>query len=95
MKTVVSGPITRDVLANADLIAGITPTTLLVNDVQPQPSVAVPLEVMPVCRMLDIDAAVRQRNYSLCQAAEAAIITDGNEHLARIAKSYGLAVYEE
>lgn len=95
MKVAVSGRITRAVLDNADLIGGFTPTVLLVNDVQPQPNVGLPLEVMPICRMLDEDAAVRQRNYSLCQAAEAAIITDENEHLARIARSYGLPVYEE
>ena len=95
MKTVISGTITHNTLADAALMAGIEPTVLLVNDKQPQPSVGLPVEVMPVCRMLDAEPAVRQRNYSLCQAADAAIITDGNEHLARIARSYGLPVYEE
>lgn len=96
MRTIISGPVTADTLDLADLIAGITPTSYVTNGLWPTPTLPPGgyVDTQPLEAKLG-SMAETQRNYSLCQHADAAIIVGGNEHLASVARQYGLLVYEE
>lgn len=96
MRTIISGPVNDDVLASASLLFGIEPTSYVTNGLWPAP-------VLPPGGYVDIhplDAklgrlAEEARDFTLCQHADAAIIVGGNDHLARVARQYGLLVHEE
>lgn len=94
MRTIISGRVTMRHIADADLIAGIVPTSFVTNGESEPPAAAkLPCEVMPICPKLP-EAGERQRNYTLCQSADALICRGENNHLVNIARQYGLLVYE-
>lgn len=95
MKTVLSGRVTAADIADAELIADITPTSFLVHDRQPAPPAELGLttEVFPICKMRDEDGAILARHYTLANAGEALICVGRNDHLVSLARRYGLKVY--
>lgn len=97
MRTIISGPVTDDVLFSADLIGGITPTSYVTNGLWKAPTLPPGgyVDIQPIESKLGQELGEPARDYSLCQSADAAIIVGGNPHLARVARQYGLLVYEE
>lgn len=92
MRTIIHGRVTPDTLANADLIAGITPTSMVTMGAKPD--LDLPLTVFPPCDKLG-EMAVPARDYTLVQNADAAIVVGRNPHLVQVARQYGLPVYQE
>lgn len=96
MKTVISGPVTADVIDRASLLMGIVPTSFVTNGRSTPPiGLDLEVEVYPVCKMLGLDLGVIARDWTLANNADAAIIVGGNDHLADCLRKYGLPVYEE
>jgi hypothetical protein len=95
MRVIISGRVTRQHLEDAELLAGITATCLLMNDERKPPELGLPVEVMPICKMHGEDTAIPQRNYSLAQAGDALICVGRNDHLVKLCEKYGLPVYQE
>ena len=93
MKTIISGPVTQSHIDDADLMAGITPTSYITNGLSTPPVSKLVTTVMPICPMLP-DAGERQRNYTMCLHADALIVAGPNEHLVQCAKRNNLPVYE-
>lgn len=96
MRTIISGPVTADTLADAEMFAGIEPTSFVTNDQQSGPPAECGLStnVFPICRRLG-KLGEAARDYTLCQNADACIVVGGNDHLVRIATQYGLPVFEQ
>ncbi len=94
MRTIISGPVNRDHLDMADLMAGILPTSLVTNGAPaPGADLGLPATCFPICQrlgMLGEDA----RDYTLVQNADALIVVGGNDHLIKIARQYRLPVFE-
>lgn len=95
MKVICSGRVTRQHLADAELLAGITATSIIVNDQRPAPNLGLPVEVMPICKMHPEESAIPQRDYTLAQAGEALICVGRNDHLVKLCEGYGLPVYHD
>ena len=97
MRTIISGPVDDDVLSSADLIGGITPTSYVTNGLWKTPGLPPNgwVDIHPIDSKLGRALGEPARDYTLCQHADAAIIVGGNEHLASVARQYGLTVYEE
>lgn len=94
MRTIISGRVTAADVSDADLLGGIVPTSFITNGESfPPKGVDLPHEVMPLCPMLP-DIGERQRNYTMCQRADALIVEGENEHLLKVARQYKLAIYE-
>lgn len=94
MRTIISGPVTADHLADAELMAGITPTSFVTNGRQvPDADLGLPVACYPICQRLGMlgEAA---RDYTLCQNADALVVAGGNEHLVAVAHQYHLPVFE-
>lgn len=94
MRTIISGPVQADHLGLADLMADIVATSLVTNGA-PIPSIELGLPVVcypidPMLGALGEDA----RDYTLCQNADALIVAGQNDHLVKIARQYGLPVFE-
>ena len=94
MRTIISGRVTAEHLADAELLAGITPTSLLANDLTPIPKTDLDVQVLPVCRLQPEESRERARNYTLVHNADALICVGRNDHLVALAKRYDLLVYE-
>lgn len=96
MRTIIYGPVTADTLADAEMFAGIQPTSFVINDEQagPPAECGKPTDVFPICKRLGILGAAA-RDYTLCQNADACIVVGGNDHLVRVAMQYGLPVFEQ
>lgn len=94
MRTVITGEIEPHHLEDAEFMCGIVPTVFLTNGDSVPPISKVPVDVMPPCPMLPGELGVHQRNYTLCLQADALISVGGDPHLVRIARKYGLQVYE-
>lgn len=93
MRTIISGPVTDDDIDSADLIAGITPTSYVTNGESSPPLTVLPEKVFPIDKKLSVfgeDA----RDYTLCQNADALIVSGYNPHLVQVARRYGLPVYQ-
>jgi hypothetical protein len=93
MRTIVSGKVTLQDIADADLIAGIVPTSFITNGKSTPPASQLPTEVMPICPMLP-DAGERQRDWTMCLHADALIVSGGNDHLVNCARKSKLLIYE-
>lgn len=92
MRTIISGPATRDTLDSADLISGITPSAIVTNGATPDLGLPVTVfKVDPKLGSLGEDA----RDYTLVQNADALVLVGDNDHLLKLAQEYGLAVYQE
>jgi hypothetical protein len=95
MRVIISGPVTADHLADAELLAGITPTSYVTNGLTDPPrSNRLPVETYPVCPMQPEETRVRARNFTLAQNADALICVGENDHLVSLARNYDLLVYE-
>ena len=95
MRVILSGPVTADHLADAELMAGITPTSFVTNGLSHPPrGNRLPVAVMPICMMQPVETRVQARNYSLVQNADALICVGENDHLVLRARDYGLLIYE-
>ena len=95
MRVILSGPVTADHLADAELMAGITATSFVTNGLSHPPRGSrLPVEVRPICMMQPVETRVQARNYSLVQNADALICVGENEHLVSRARDYDLLVYE-
>lgn len=95
MRVIIHGPVTADHLADAELMAGITPTSFVTNgQSHPPRGSRLPVEVMPICMMQPVETRVQARNYSMVQNADALICVGENDHLASRAHHYNLIVYE-
>ena len=95
MRVILSGPVTAEHLADAELMAGITPTSLVTNGLSHPPrGNRLPVEVMPICPMQPVETRVRAREYTLVQNADALICADYNPGLVSLARNYDLLVYE-
>lgn len=95
MRVILSGPVTADHLADAELLAGITPTSYVTNGLTDPPrGNRLPVETYPVCPMQPVETRVRARNFTLAQNADALICVGENDHLVSLARKYDLLVYE-
>lgn len=95
MRVILSGPVTADHLADAELMVGITPTSFVTNGLSHPPRGSrLPVEVMPICMMQPVETRVQARNYSLVQNADALICVGENDHLVSRARDYDLLIYE-
>ena len=95
MRVIISGPVTADHLADAELMAGITPTSFVTNGLSHPPRGSrLPVEVMEPCMKQPAETRVRAREYSMVQNADALICVGENVHLVSLARNYDLLVYE-
>lgn len=94
MRTIISGPVTADHLADAELMAGITPTSFVTNGLSAPPTKTLPAEVFPLCDKQPEETRERARNYTLVQNADALVCAGRNDHLVSLARNYDLTVYE-
>lgn len=95
MQVILYGPVTADHLADAELLAGITPTSYVTNGLTDPPrGNRLPVETYPVCPMQPEETRVRARNFTLAQNADALVCVGENDHLVSLARKYGLLVYE-
>lgn len=95
MRVILHGPVTADHLADAELMAGITPTSFVTNGLSHPPRGSnLPVEVMAPCMKQPAETRIRAREYSMVQAADALICADYNPGLVLLARDYDLLVYE-
>lgn len=94
MRVILSGPVTAEHLADADLMAGITPTSFVTNDLSTPPASRLQTEVYPICMMQPEETRVRAREYTLVQNADALVLVGHNPRLVALAERYDLLVYE-
>ncbi len=97
MRTIIYGDVTDETLDEADLLGGITPTSYVTNDDWTPPLSVLPVDVHPIDRKLG-ELGRAARNYNLAMNADAAIIVAGCDRdaaqMLRVARQYGLVVYE-
>lgn len=95
MRVIIHGPVTADHLADAELMAGITPTSFVTNGLSHPPRGSnLHVEVMAPCMKQPAETRIRAREYSMAQAADALICADYNPDLVSLARDYDLLVYE-
>jgi hypothetical protein len=94
MRTIISGQVTQDHLDDADLLAGISPTSYVTNGLSTPPASQLRTDAMPICMMQPEYSRVQARNYTLVENADALICVGENPHLVELARNYGLDVYE-
>lgn len=95
MRVILHGPVTADHLADAELMAGIVPTSFVTNGLsEPPRGSRLPVEVMEPCMKQPAETRIRAREYSMVQAADALICADYNPGLVSLAHHYDLLVYE-
>lgn len=94
MRTVISGPVTRDHLDLADIMVGILSTSLVTNGApSPRADLDLPVACYPIDQRLG-ELGEIARDYTLCLNADAVIIVGKNKHLAEIARQYNLPIFE-
>ena len=95
MRVIISGPVTADHLADAELMAGIVPTSFVTNGLSHPPrGNRLSVEIMEPCMKQPAETRVRAREYSMVQNADALICVGENVHLVSLARNYDLLVYE-
>lgn len=95
MRVILHGPVTADHMADAELMAGITPTSFVTNGLSHPPRGSrLPVEVMEPCMKQPAETRIRAREYSMVQNADALICADYNPGLVSLARNYDLLVYE-
>lgn len=94
MRTIISGRVTAEHIADAELLAGIVPTSFVTNGQSQPPAGNLPCDVYPICLKQPEDTRERARNYTLVHNADALICAGGNDHLVGLARDYDLLVYE-
>lgn len=93
MKTILWGKVDQRHLDDADLIAGITPTSFITDGTWVGWS-ELPIEVRPVCPMQPEETRLIANYYGLVLYADALICVGHCPDLVAIAKRYALIVYE-
>ena len=93
MKVFISGPITEQDLADADMLMGIVPTEFLTNGVHHPPASDIPVTVYPPDPMHSEDSRVQSAIVRAAVAADAAIVTDNNAAVLKACALFGLQVY--
>jgi len=93
MRVIISGKVTQQDIDDADMLAGIVPTSYVTNGKSTPPASQLPTDVMPICPKLP-DAGERQRDWTMCLNADALIVAGGNDHLVQCARRFNLPVYE-
>lgn len=93
MRVILWGKVDQRHLDDADLMAGITPTSYVTNGDWRGWSDK-PVDVYPVCKMQPETTRHLANHYTLVHNADALICVGKNEHLVGLAKRYGLPVYE-
>lgn len=87
-----SAKVIREAVEAAALFAGIHPTSIVVNDrLTPPAALGLPVDCYPVCKKAG-ESAVRGRNYTLAQNADALIALDDCDdtlHLIRVCRLPG------
>lgn len=94
MRVIISGPVTQDHLDDADLMAGITPTSYVTNGLSTPPASKLQVDEHPLCMMQPEYSRERARDYTLVHNADALVCVGDNQHLVDLARSYDLLVYE-
>ncbi len=95
MRTIISGPVTQQHLDDAELMAGITPTSYVTDGLSHPPrGSSLSVEVHPICPMQPKETRERAREYTLVQNADALICADHKPGLVSLAHHYDLLVYE-
>lgn len=94
MRVILSGLVTEDHLEDADLMAGISPTSFVTNGRSTPPMMGLHTDVYPVCSKQPQETAEIARDYTLVQNADALVCVGHNPHLVELARSYGLDVYQ-
>lgn len=94
MRTIISGPVTPEHLTLADLMAGISATSLVTNGApNPSASLGLPVECHPIDQRLG-ELGPMARDYTLCLNADALVVVGHNPHLVGIARQYNLPIFE-
>ena len=95
MRVILHGPVTADHMADAELMAGIVPTSYVTNGLsEPPRGNRLSVEIMEPCMKQPAETRVRAREYSMVQNADALICVGENVHLVSLARNYDLLVYE-
>lgn len=94
MRTIISGPVTDDTLATAEMF-GIEPTSYVTDGHSTPPFSTLSTTVYPRCKKLPGDTGKLARDYTLVQNADALVLAGEDDHLLAVAHTYGLAVYQE
>lgn len=95
MRVIIHGPVTVEHLVDAELMAGITPTSFVTNGLSHPPrGRSLPVEVMEPCMKQPAETRIRAREYRMVQNADALICADYNPGLVSLARDYDLLVYE-
>ena len=95
MRVIIHGPVTVEHLVDAELMAGITPTSFVTNGLSHPPrGSSLPVEVMEPCMKQPAETRIRAREYRMVQNADALICADYNPGLVSLARDYDLLVYE-
>lgn len=94
MKTIISGPVRQRHLDDAEFLVGITPTSFMTNGDSVPPVSQLPVEVDPPCPKLPGELGEHQRNWTMCNTADALVLVGHNPHLLNAARRMGLTIYE-
>lgn len=98
MKTIIHGPVTAADIADADLFAGIVPTSFLAADEMPtvvsDEIYRLSCEVIPLSDMMDYEMALKQQTMRLVTYGDALILRGENAELRVRAERLGLAIYQ-
>lgn len=94
MKTIIYGRVTPEHLADAELFAGITPTSYITNGNSTPPASKLATEVIPPCPMVPGEPGEKQNHWRLIAFADALILVGRNDHLLSIAQRMDLLIYE-
>jgi len=93
MRVILWGKVDQRHLDDADLLAGITPTSYVTNG-QWMGWSDLPVDVFPICDKQPETTRERANHYTLVHNADALICVGKNDHLVELAKRYELPVYE-
>lgn len=93
MRVILWGKVDQRHLDDADLIMGITPTSIVTNGRWRGWS-DLPVDVYPMCDKQPEPTRDRANHYTLVHNADALICVGQNEHLVSLARRYDLLVYE-
>lgn len=95
MRVILSGPVTAEHLADAELMAGITPTSFVTNGLSHPPRGShLPVDVFPVCMKQPEETRERARHYTMVHNADALVCVGENAHMVSLARNYDLLVHE-
>lgn len=93
MRTILSGPVTREVMARAWIQQDIEPSLIICNGHSPLPADLDEQDIF--VQVIESDPAwtdmkhsIRARDYAMCQQADALILVGDNDHLLDVARRF-------